>query len=98
MMQAELATTEWSAVSFGGDFNAVLELPLEWDVEVLGGLGDRNNGGGLLAHRMLRHGLLVRNQTSNANHSKCSWTHFDAQRMELWYKWFTSQLLLTFNS
>lgn len=70
MMQAELAITEWSAVSFGGDFNAVLELPLEWDVELLGGLGDRNNGGGLLAHRMLRHGLLVRNQTSNANHSK----------------------------
>ena len=37
----------------------MLELPLEWDAELLGGLGDRNNRRGLLARRILRHGLLV---------------------------------------
>ena len=52
----------------------MLELPLEWDAELLGGLGDRNNRRGLLARRILRHGLLVQNQINNANHSKYSWT------------------------
>lgn len=63
------------------------------------GLGDRNNGGGLLAHRMLRHGLLVRNRINN---EKSFQVQLDISTPNGWNfgtnGLITSQLRLTFTS